>query len=287
MEKIHLTLLDESQLWGDNRLEVIKRYGVQASITDFGVLTGGYRSSYLIHDGKAESSEINYAAAYWAKTINYAKHALVIHYSGGRSFYDYIYDRDIGVRPVLHLPTEKLVNLPQQVDYEQIPVFFFGEYPTYVADESIAQKLDESHSQQNLETTFKTYTIPYLKNKTKILKEYIYEGQKFVHIEPVLIADSWQQLSDSNYIAPRKPHWVKVEPIPWLYDEESDLLISKHSLIASIPFAKEEVTTFEETNMYNYLNNCLAKEILSSSKPPKISILDRDPELQKLMLKKR
>ena len=96
MEKIHLTLLDENQLWGDNRLEVIKKYGVEASITDFGVLTGGYRSSYLIHDGKADSSEVNYAAAYWSKTFRYAnKHALAVHYSGGRSFYDYIYDKVI------------------------------------------------------------------------------------------------------------------------------------------------------------------------------------------------
>ena len=234
-----------------------------------------------------------HTADYWTRNIhntnltrNIHQIYLAVDYEGNKKYYYEFQNIDVGIRPVLFLPTSKLKNIPHQDDYDETTLFFFGEYPTHVASSDISEILKERYYQKDLETTSKTYTIPGPKDSTIALKEYIFENQKYIRIMHVL-ADSWQHLSDDSLLGLTQTHWVKVEPIPWLYDEKTGLLISKHSLIAGVPFTKEEVKTFEETSIYHFLNDCLAPELISSSEPFTTSILDKDLELQKFMLKKR
>jgi len=37
-----LTLLSKEQIWGNSRLDVLKKYGTKSAITDLVILTGGY-----------------------------------------------------------------------------------------------------------------------------------------------------------------------------------------------------------------------------------------------------
>ena len=46
------TLLSEDQVFGDNKLDILKKYGNACGITDFAILYGGYISkNNYIHKG--------------------------------------------------------------------------------------------------------------------------------------------------------------------------------------------------------------------------------------------
>lgn len=45
LSSINLTLLEDEQLFGSTALDVIKKYGIKATITDLAVALGGYYSS--------------------------------------------------------------------------------------------------------------------------------------------------------------------------------------------------------------------------------------------------
>ena len=41
-----MTLLSEKQIFGDQQLDILRKYGTKCAITDFAILLGGYVSSY-------------------------------------------------------------------------------------------------------------------------------------------------------------------------------------------------------------------------------------------------
>lgn len=59
------TFLTEDMYWGDNQLEVFKKRGTKAAITDFAILLGGYVSSEHI-DG--DNSLAGRTGWYWTKS---------------------------------------------------------------------------------------------------------------------------------------------------------------------------------------------------------------------------
>lgn len=59
-----------------------------------------------------------------------------------------------------------------------------------------------------------------------------------------------------------------------MIDEDKDIAVSKKILITGIPFDKYYSGIFEETNMYNYLNNYFIKEIKTKKKKKQKNKLD-------------
>ena len=63
-----LTLLSDGQIWGndnESQLEVMKKYGTKAAITDLSVLTGSYLSDYCIDE---DSSLKGRTSWFWTKS---------------------------------------------------------------------------------------------------------------------------------------------------------------------------------------------------------------------------
>ena len=79
--------------------------------------------------------------------------------------------------------------------------------------------------------------------------ELVYNNQKYIRL--------WENCD--RYL------WIKVEPITWLIDEKTGLLISKKILLSGIRFAERssDISDFSKSDMKYYLDNFMAYEILS------------------------
>ena len=63
-----VTLLNEDQVFGANRLKIFKTYDTKAPVTDFAILTGAYpASSFYAYDGASLADRTGY---WWTKTID-------------------------------------------------------------------------------------------------------------------------------------------------------------------------------------------------------------------------
>ncbi len=60
------TFLTEDQIFGNNQLDILKRYGTKCTITDFSILLGGYVSSnYYTSEGNTKKDRTGW---WWTKT---------------------------------------------------------------------------------------------------------------------------------------------------------------------------------------------------------------------------
>ena len=63
---LDLTFLTKEQIFGDNKLEILKKYGTRCVITDFSILLGGYVSSdYYTSEGNTRKDRTGW---WWTKS---------------------------------------------------------------------------------------------------------------------------------------------------------------------------------------------------------------------------
>jgi len=88
------TFLTEEQIFGNNQLEILKKYGTQSILTDFSILLGAYHmyNSYSI-DGIS-------TGCWWTKT-SFDDGVGTINLDGTNGW-DRVTVRDIGVRPAFN-----------------------------------------------------------------------------------------------------------------------------------------------------------------------------------------
>lgn len=79
----NFTFLTDEQLFGNNQLDIISRYGTKCAITDFSILLGGYVSS---DDYTSEGNTRKDRTGWWRTKTPYNNDARVVLRSGGRSW---------------------------------------------------------------------------------------------------------------------------------------------------------------------------------------------------------
>lgn len=258
-----VTLLTEEQIWGDEngdgQLEVIKKYGTAATLTDLAILLGGSMTTKGTRDGR--TSEGDLGCSYYTTSPYEGDHAVcTVSIDGAKNacipstYYD-------SVRPVLPpVDTANLLSMSQRKGINDVDIVEYGSYPQTVADKETADKLEAALKEEKLSTTGKTYMFD-----SGIFEEYQYGNKKYVCVtgDP---GDKTNQLS-SGEIAEKKPYWVRVEPIEWLVDK-SGFWVAKKALLSGITFSyhRKYDGDFSKTNMRKYLNNHFAKEMAPSEK---------------------
>lgn len=76
------TFLTEEQIFGSNQLDIIKKRGTKAAITDFSILLGGYVSDDFYTDG---GNGLEHRTGwYWTKTDDGDNDARVVTNDGSR-----------------------------------------------------------------------------------------------------------------------------------------------------------------------------------------------------------
>lgn len=267
-----LTFFEKEEIVGKNQLEIFKKRGTKAVVTDFGILTGCINSSYMTKEKAIEDR----TGFYFTKTIILEKLGNGYGYNddiytiGGDGFeHRTLIYADCGIRPVISFSTISDTITSKVRGKDGILEVEWGEYPQKAAPRNIQKELENMMSS----FTGKIYTI-YVNKKQKNLKEFEYNGKKYVRVK----ANFWHHYDKTKTLALPNgleymlgdPVWIEVNPIKWIVDEKSNQATSKNILLGGIAIDMRDYKdmkshiTFETSGMKKYLDNHLSKDIIPS-----------------------
>lgn len=257
------TFLKEDQIWGDDALDVMKKYGTAVAPTDLTAILGGVMDSA---DG-IKTSEGETTCASWSASSNDHGDVRCVNYEGDK-LWNNPNTRDISARPALPPSEASKISPSIARAIAGIRVAEYGEYPQTVADKRTSAKLERLHDSRSLRPTGKNYTFDsvdlgdYDKSfKATSFPEYEMDGKRYIRVlgRP---SDDDSKLSTGEQVESGKPYWVEVQPIEWLMDR-SGTMVAKKCLFAGIQFDTKSSYNgyFSKTSMKHYLDTYFAKEM--------------------------
>jgi len=261
------TFLTEEQIFGNNKLDILKKYGTRCAITDFAILLGGYVSDYYTSEGNSRNNRTGW---WWTKTP-YDNDARVVLTFGRRSWDD-VNSRHGGARPALSYSTISSISSNGVRGQNGIIEVEYGEYPQTIVEEEISKILEKMYLNKTIKETGKSYTtdsVPYKDYKTHFKEknhiEYEQNGRKYIRFVGDRNSDR-DILSDGRAIRIGDVYWVKVEPIKWMIDEKTGIALSKKILFSGIQFSNtsDYNGVFENTNIKKYMDDYFSKDIIPS-----------------------
>lgn len=165
MNNQDLTLLSEGQIWGnanEPQLEVIKKYGTKAAITDLCILTGSYLCEDTNYNIDEDSSLKGRTSWFWTRSDDNDNDVRVVSkYGNEYSFYGC--ERYGAIRPALQSSVIFSQISPNRVrGYNKTEEVEYGEYPQYAADSKM-QSILESEYNRGMNKTGRSYTFDSVK----------------------------------------------------------------------------------------------------------------------------
>lgn len=269
----NLTFLDYEQIYGPNKLDIFKIYGIKCAITDFSILLGGYVSSDY-HTSEGNSRE-NRTGWWWTKTP-FHPNALVVRKDGLRTW-DFVYKRTGGARPALPYSSISSISSNGVRGRNGILEVEYGEYPQDIVSEDFSRILEKaftnmSYSNTGMKTTGKSYTtdsVRYQDTDTpfqaRTHTEYEYNGKKYIRF----VGDSncsGKVLSDGRTIQNGDIYWIEVKPIKWMVDEKTNIAITKKIIFSGVQFNRIMNYTggLNRTDIKYFMDKCFSKDIIPS-----------------------
>ncbi|MGM9850152.1 MAG: ATP-binding protein [Bacilli bacterium] len=263
---IDFSFLDNEQVFGDNQIDILKKYGTKAAITDFSILLGGDVSNieYISSDSRQKTG------FWWLKdTIPEYIEMVDIVTDDGRYKVKTVYSRCIGARPSFDASSffSKFDVLDSSDDVLRVS---FGEYPQMVADAKTCKELTNLLFNHLLIETGRVYMDITGTDKNGLCYErrnfeYEYDGNKYVGI----VGDKYSEnsiLSNGRKVVERQLYWIRVEPIIWLVDKKTNIALSEKILFSGVQFCSvgKYDRDFNNTHIKWFMDNYFAKEIVSS-----------------------
>ena len=274
MNSQDLTLLSEGQIWGnsnESQLEVIRKYGTKAAITDLCVLTGSYLCEDTYYNIDEDKSLTGRTSWFWTRSDDGDNDVRGV-YKNGIRFTICRFKRYGAVRPALQSSVICSKISPNRVrgDFGTEEVEY-GEYPQNAAD-SRMQNILESEYNRGMNKTGRSYTfdsVKYIDSDTGFkpvtYEEYEYQGKKYIRIKANSNFDGDRfklsngvEYIDGDYV------WVEVSPVKWLIDDRTGLLISKKGLVSGIRFFDKRTNykgDFDRTEMKDYLDRYMLRDL--------------------------
>ena len=264
----NFTFLTDEQIFGNNRLDIISRYGTKCTITDFSILLGGYVSS--IHYTSEGNTRKDRTGWWWTKSSDGDNDARGVNTCGIIRWSNVI-RRDGGARPALPYSSIQQVSSNGVRGASGIKETLYGEYPQTIVDENYSRELERAYNNGSLRTTGKNYTTDSISNpvtdtsfRARVHTEYEYNGSKYIRF----VGDSYrgeEVLSDGRTIQSGNTYWVRVEPIIWLVDERANIALSKKIIFSGVQFKnrRDYKDDFDRTDIKQFMDNYFSKEIVS------------------------
>ena len=146
-------------------------------------------------------------------------------------------------------------------DNSNLLILKLGSYPSTIENNQI-----------RLESLVQGKKIPseeeyYLINDTK---EPVYKYKKKYYVRAAQYYTNVKYSNGITYQGLHKPLWFIIEPITWYVDLENKLLISKNLITSNTNYStfyeKDRPQKFEDTVLYEYLNETLLREIFMMDK---------------------
>ena len=278
MNNQDLTLLSEGQIWGNDKesqLEVIRRYGTKAAITDLCVLTGSYLCENTDYNIDEDSSLKGRTSWFWTRSDDNANDVRAVAEDG--NMYDrYSHIRHGVVRPVLKSSVIFSQISPNRVrGYNGTEEVEYGEYPQYAAD-SRMQSILELEYNRGMKKTGRSYTFDSVKYddyctgfKPVTYEEYEYQGKKYIRIRANSdFGGNKFKLSNGAFYRDDDYVWVEVSPVKWLIDDRTGILVSKIGLVSGIRFLGRNHNykgDFSRTEMKEYLDRYMIHDLTQTA----------------------
>lgn len=275
-------LLDKKEIMGDGILDILKKRGIFAAVTDFSLALGTAtrRDGFIGKEKRPDQRK----GCYWIKDKIKNIYEST---EWGRSYINkYIWtvgsfpcdreveSRECGIRPIMRL--DSLEKLPKNKGSkvkraaDGILEVELGYYPQTAASKKIQRTLTKKLKLDELKKTGNVYVTDNGAHKFAAEEnyEYEYKGKRYVN---VLLKDiGWDfevKLSNGENFPVESSIWVEVEPVKWLVDEKSKVMLTEKIITGGIHYSdcsdKDDID-FEKINVMQYMNNHLKKEMLQS-----------------------
>lgn len=278
MNNQNLTLLSEGQIWGNDKehqLEVIRKYGTKAAITDLCVLTGSDLCEDTNYNIDEDSSLKGRTSWLWTRSDYDDNNIFAVSKYGLRG-YSYKSSRTCTVRPALQSSVIFSQISPNRVrGYNGTEEVEYGEYPQYAAD-SRMQSILESEYKRGMNKTGRSYTFDSFDSvkyddydigfKPVTYEEYEYQEKRYIRIR---VNSDFSRNKLSNGVGYRDGDyvWVEVSPVKWLIDDRTGILVSKLGLVSGIRFLDRNHDykgDFNKTEMKEYLDRYMIRDLTQS-----------------------
>ena len=268
------TFLTEEQILGSNQIDVIKKRGTKAAISDFSVLLGGWVSDYHVDSDSSLKGRTGY---YWTKSDDGDNDARAVDDIGAR-YYNRVDSRYGGARPAL--PFSSISNIPTNGESgkrarDGILEVEYGYYPQRAVSRDMQEMLERAYRRGNISKTRNTYTTDSEKCdaysrpfKAKAHEEYEYNGKRYVRVEANSdFAGNQFTLSNGEKYCDGDNVWVEVEPVKWLVDERARMMITENLIFAGVQFNKErnyKTRNFDRTDIKTFMDRYLSRDLVQS-----------------------
>ena len=264
----NFTLLTDEQIFGNNQLDIIRRYGTKCAITDFSILLGGYVSSdYYTSEGNTKKDRTGW---WWTKSSDGDNDARLVD-TGGSRYWSSVVKRTGGARPALPYSSIQSISSNGVRGASGVKETLYGEYPQTIVDENYSRELERAYNNGSLKTTGKNYTTDSVRYqdtdtsfRARTHTEYEYNGGKYIRFVGDSNCDG-EVLSDGRTIQSGNTYWVRVEPIIWLVDERANIALSKKIIFSGVQFKnrRDYKDDFDRTDIKQFMDNYFSKEIVS------------------------
>lgn len=275
VEDLRLTILSKEQLIGDQALEVIQKYGSKSALTDLAIATGAY-VGYTYYHIKWDNTRKGRVGNQWTTTPDSRGNVLAVDELGySHSFLRY--GSQGSIRPVIENSSlfEQLYPYKKEL-YEGIYYCEYGQYPQMAAFLDLQLELEKLYEQGLLKSTGRSYTlngVTSIRSKQRFsentLKEYEYAGERYIRVKANFYETLFQKFSIEARYKTGEYVWIKVDPVRWLLDEKTKLLISEKSLVSGIEYqsslAQPYTGDFEHTTLNNYMNQYMVNDLFQWS----------------------
>ena len=267
------TFLTEEQCFGNDKLDILKKRGTQAAITDFSILLGAYVSDYHIDNDSSLEGRTGY---YWTKSDDGDNDARVVLDIGGD--YNDVSKRNGGARPAL--PFSSISSIPTNGESgkrarDGILEVEYGYYPQKAVAKDMQERLERAYKNRTISRTKNSYTtdsVAYDNYDTSFQpqahQEYEYNGKRYVRVNANSYYDgNYFTLSNGEKYKDGDSVWLEVSPVKWIVDEKSHMMITEKLIFAGVQFNKESnyhTEDFDKTDIKTFMDRYLSRDLEQS-----------------------
>ena len=275
----NLTFLTQEQCFESEKLDILKKRGTKAAITDFSILLGGWvdRDSDYWHIDSDSSLE-GRTGYYWTRSDDGDNDARVVSVYGGRGDSYRVITRNSGARPVL--PFSSISSIPTngvsgRRASDGILEVEYGYYPQKAVSRDMQEILERAFEKRSLSRTGKKYTTDSRKYgqynekfSPKQHEEFQLDGKRYVRVEANSCFNGKEfKLSNGEIYRDGNPVWVEVAPVKWLVDVRAKIMLTDKLIFAGVQFNHTRdyhTRDFDKTDIKTFMDRYLARDLVQS-----------------------
>ena len=295
-----MTFLGKEQYF-DDKIDIIKKKGTKAAITDFSILLGGtvFGKMHINRDSTLSGRTGLYCTE--SEVDGFKEICTIL---GDGTMMEFPADDPcVGARPVL--PFSSINEIPTngesgeiKKDKDEVEYVEYGYYPQMVATNQ--DELERAYQAKELTKSGFSYTTdskgaydygdPFEEQEHE---EYIDEKTGKRYIRAVADFDcslTRPVLSNGQGFGRGDPVWVEVEPIKWLVDRNAKIMLTDKIIFAGVQFAEKgteyHTENFEKTLIKKFMDEHFSKDIEQVRSLQKTERTTTEPKRKRSRLEK-